>query len=74
MGEEMRILCIRPRGTSRVLYMPQNLMTSRFTYHRRGRRAQAVRHRSSIAEYRIRSRVNLCGICGGHGSTGTDFL
>jgi hypothetical protein len=35
--------------------------------------AQAVRRRPSTAEARIRSRVCLCGICGGQSGTGTGF-
>jgi hypothetical protein len=40
MGEEMRILSIRPCGTSRVLLhavKPYVMGPSRFTYHPRGR-------------------------------------
>jgi hypothetical protein len=35
--------------------------------------AQAVSRRPSTAEARVRSRVSLCGVCGGQISTGTDF-
>jgi hypothetical protein len=35
--------------------------------------AQAVSRRSPAAETRVRSRVSLCGICGGQSGTGTGF-
>jgi hypothetical protein len=35
--------------------------------------AQAVSRRPPIVEARVRSRVNLCGICGGQSDTGTGF-
>jgi hypothetical protein len=36
--------------------------------------AQAVSRRSLTAETRVRSRFNLCGICGGQNGTGTGFF
>jgi hypothetical protein len=35
--------------------------------------AQAVSRRPPTAEARVRSRVSLCGICGGQSGTGTSF-
>jgi hypothetical protein len=35
--------------------------------------AQAVSRRPLTAEARVRSRVSLCGICGGQSDTGTGF-
>ena len=35
--------------------------------------AQAVSRRPLTAETRVRSRVGLCGICGGQSGTGTGF-
>jgi hypothetical protein len=35
--------------------------------------AQAVSRRPLIAEARVRSRVGLCGICGGQSGIGTVF-
>jgi hypothetical protein len=35
--------------------------------------AQAVSRRPPTAEARVRSRVSLCGICGGQSGTGTGF-
>jgi hypothetical protein len=35
--------------------------------------AQAVSRRPPTAEVRVRSRVSLCGICGGQSGTGTGF-
>jgi hypothetical protein len=34
---------------------------------------QAVSRRPPTAEARVRSRVSLCGICGGQSGTGTDY-
>jgi hypothetical protein len=35
--------------------------------------AQAVIRRTSAAEARVRARVIPCGICSGHGGSGTGF-
>jgi hypothetical protein len=35
--------------------------------------AQAVSRRPLTAEARVRSRVSLCGVCGGQSGTGTAF-
>jgi hypothetical protein len=35
--------------------------------------AQAVSRRPPTTEARVRSRVSLCGICGGQSGTGTGF-
>jgi hypothetical protein len=35
--------------------------------------AQAVSRRPSTADAQVRSRVSLCGICGGQSGTGTGF-